>query len=196
MAIAELDLTNRPARGVKLAENDGRSTDRASRICLVGSVPSPFEIGHGSGWPCTSGGRMVASSRGPNMVLTGQERTRAPFCHGSYGLRSRGIWWDLPGFGGIYRALKRVFIGLEGNFRRPVKISCPLNPQIALSINQLILLTAGRCSVVQIGEEIDLCLTRSAPASEAIVGSASASPRHRPPTSGHDVPAYGARFQR
>ena len=29
--------------------------------------------------------------------------------------------------GGIYRALKRVFIGLEGNFRLPVKISCSLN---------------------------------------------------------------------
>ena len=47
--------------------------------------------------------------------------TRAPFCLGSYGLRSRGIWWDLPGFGGIYLALKRAFIDLEGNFRRPVR---------------------------------------------------------------------------
>ena len=31
VAIAEFDLAQRPARGVKLAENDGRSTDRASR---------------------------------------------------------------------------------------------------------------------------------------------------------------------
>ena len=33
---------------------------------------------------------------------------RAPFCHGSYGLRSRGIWWDLPGSEkGFYKIARR-----------------------------------------------------------------------------------------
>jgi hypothetical protein len=71
MAIAEFHLAQRPARGVKLAENYRRAVPGASRRPagtqiaaspdlngrrrgievrlehrLVGSVPSPFEIGH------------------------------------------------------------------------------------------------------------------------------------------------------